>query len=75
MGRIWHVLCSCLFWNLSWQYMNSMSWIVIVGDGVIGVCVWFEAPIMHRMYGLSLATGSSVSIGPFSLVIAPTSTD
>jgi hypothetical protein len=26
-----------------------------MGDGVIGVCVWFGAPIMHRMYGLSLA--------------------
>ena len=25
------------------------------GGGVIGVCVWFGAPIMHWMYGLSFA--------------------
>ena len=41
--------------SLSWQYVNSMSWIVCVGEGVIGVCVWFGAPIMHRMFSLSLA--------------------
>ena len=26
-----------------------------VGEGAIGVCVWFGAPIMQRMSGLSLA--------------------
>ena len=32
-----------------------MSWIVIAGEGVIGVCVQFTAPIMHRLFGLNLA--------------------
>ena len=41
--------------NLSWQYVNSMSWTVCGGEGVIGLCVWFGALIMHRMFGLSLA--------------------
>ena len=40
--------------NLSWQYVNSMSWIVILGEGVMGVCTWFGAPIMHVISGLSL---------------------
>ena len=35
--------------------MNSINWIVCVGDGDIGVCVWLGAPIMHKMFGLSLA--------------------
>ena len=26
-----------------------------VGEGDIGVCIWFEAPTMHRVYGLSFA--------------------
>ena len=26
-----------------------------VGEGMIGVCVRFGAPIMHRMYGINLA--------------------
>ena len=42
--------------NLSWQYVKSMNWIVNVGEGLIGVCVWFGAPIMHRMYGLNLVS-------------------
>ena len=25
-----------------------------VGEGIIGVCVWFGAPIMHRIFGLSM---------------------
>ena len=25
------------------------------GDGAVGVCVWFGAPIMQRTFGLSLA--------------------
>ena len=32
-----------------------MSWIVSLGEGGIGVCIWFGAPIMHRMSGLSFA--------------------
>ena len=27
---------------LSWQYVNSMNWVVIAGDGDIGVCVRFN---------------------------------
>ena len=38
-----------------WQYVNSMDWIVSVGEGDIGVCVWFGAPIMHKMSNLNLA--------------------
>ena len=41
--------------NLSWQYVNFINWIVRVGEGDMGVCVWLGAPIMHRMSGLSLA--------------------
>ena len=40
---------------MSWQDLNSMSWIVSVGEGDIGVCVWLVAPIMHRMSSLTLA--------------------
>ena len=25
--------------NMSWQYVNSMNWTLVMGDGVIGVCV------------------------------------
>ena len=32
-----------------------MSCNVVVGDGIMGVCVWLGAPIMHSMSGLSLA--------------------
>ena len=39
--------------NLSWQYVNSMN--CIVCEGAMGVDVWFGAPSMHRMSGLSLA--------------------
>ena len=41
--------------NLSWQYVNSINWIVRVEEGDMGVCVWLGAPIMHKMSGLSLA--------------------
>jgi hypothetical protein len=41
--------------NLSWQYVNSMSWTVCEREGAIGVCVWFGALITHRMSCLSLA--------------------
>ena len=41
--------------NLSWQYVNSMSWIVRLEEGDIGGCVWCGAPIMHRISGFSLA--------------------
>ena len=53
-----YLACFCVVacsGNRSWQYVNSMSWIVIVGEGVIGVWVWFGAPITHRMSSLSLA--------------------
>ena len=53
-----YLLCFCVmacYGNMSWQYVNSMSWTVTSGVGVIGVCVWFGAPIMHRMSGLRLA--------------------
>ena len=53
-----YLVCLCVrAWsgNLLWQYVNSMSWTVSVGEGDIGVCVWFGAPIMHKMYGLNLA--------------------
>ena len=53
-----YLMCLCVrAWsgNLSWQYVNSMSWTVTLREGVIGACVWFGAPIMHRMFGLSLA--------------------
>ena len=32
-----------------------MNWTVYLGDGVIGVCVWLGAPIMHSVSSLSLA--------------------
>ena len=41
--------------NLSWQYVNSMNCTVWLGVGDMGRVTWFEAPIMHRMSGLSLA--------------------
>jgi hypothetical protein len=28
---------------------------MFVGEGEIGVCVWFGAPIIHRISNLSLA--------------------
>src|ERR1700738_2981921 len=31
--------------NLSWQYVNSMNWIVCLGEGSIGVGDWLWAPI------------------------------
>ena len=32
--------------------MNCTVWL---GEGSIGGCVWLGAPIMHMMFGLSLA--------------------
>ena len=50
-----YLVCLCVrAWlgNLSWHSMNcTMS----VRRGDIGVCVWFEALIMHKMHGLNLA--------------------
>jgi hypothetical protein len=46
---------SAYFGNLSWQYVNSINWIVCVEEGDMGVCIWLGAPIMHKMSGLSLA--------------------
>jgi hypothetical protein len=53
-----YLVCLCVrarSGNLSWQYVNLMSWIASVGEGDIGVWVWFEAPIMHKMFDLDLA--------------------
>ena len=41
--------------NMSWQYVNSMNCIVCAFEGSKGVGVWFGAPSMKRMYGMSLA--------------------
>ena len=41
--------------NLSWQYVNLMNWTTSLGEGEMGVCVWFGAPNMHRISGLNLA--------------------
>ena len=53
-----YLACLCVMacsGNLSWQYVNSMNWIVCSGEGDIGGCICFGAPSMHRMSGLSLA--------------------
>ena len=37
-----YLVCFCVMAcsrNLSWQYVNSMNWTLVMGDGVIGVCV------------------------------------
>lgn len=49
--------------NLLWPDVNSISWIVSVWEGAIGVCVWFKAPSMQRMYGHSLAWHWQVDCG------------
>ena len=48
---------------MSWQYVNSISWIVSAGEDVIGVCVRFGAPSMQSLYGLSLAWHWQVDCG------------
>ena len=53
-----YLACFCVMacsGNLSWQYVNSMSCIVCVGTGSIGVGVWFGAPSALNIYGLNLA--------------------
>ena len=53
-----YLVCLCVrvcYGNLLWQYVNSMNWIVCLGEGNIGVCVWLGGPMMHNMFGLSLA--------------------
>ena len=40
-----YFVCLCVrarLGNLSWQYVNSMNWVVIVGEGAIGICVWYS---------------------------------
>ena len=52
-----YLVCLCVrarSRNLSWQYVNSLSWTVYLGDGVRGVGVWDGAPIMHRMSGRNI---------------------
>ena len=41
--------------NRSWQYVNSMNCTVYVCEGSRGMEIWFGAPIMQRMSGLSPA--------------------
>jgi hypothetical protein len=53
-----YLACFCVMacsGNLSWQYVNSMNWIIFMCDGDKGVGVWLGTPIIHRMSGLSLA--------------------
>ena len=53
-----YLSCLCVrAWtgNLSWQYVNSINKTVNGEEGAIGVCVWFGAPIMHKISGLSLS--------------------
>ena len=53
-----YLACLCVgacLGNLSWQYVNSISCVVCVGDGSRGVDVWVGAPSILRMSGLSLA--------------------
>lgn len=40
---------------LSWQHVNSMNYIVLVGDGMIDIMLWLGAPSTHSMSTLSLA--------------------
>ena len=52
-----YLACFCVMacWgNLSWQDVNSMSCIVCVGAGNIGVGVWFGAPNTLNISGLNL---------------------
>ena len=53
-----YLACLCVMacsGNLSCQYVNSMNYIVWLGDGDVGTCVWFGVPIIHRMSSLYLA--------------------
>ena len=53
-----YLACFCVmacYGNLSWQYVNSMNCSLYVFEGGKGVGVWFGAPSMQRMSGLSLA--------------------
>ena len=53
-----YLACFCVMacsGNLSWQYVNSMNWIIFVCDGDKGVKVWLGTPIIHRMSSLSMA--------------------
>ena len=37
-----YLVCFCVMacsGNMSWQYVNSMNWTLVMGDGVTGVCV------------------------------------
>ena len=42
--------------NLSWQYVNSINYIVCLGEGSMGVGVWFWAPIITTRISLSVLT-------------------
>jgi len=54
-----YLVCLCVrAWSgkfsMSWHYVNSMNWTVNLKEGVMGACIWFEAPIMHKISGLNL---------------------
>ena len=52
LSCLWMRACSG---NMSWQYVNSTSCIVGVGEGRIGVDMWVGAPSILRWSGLNLA--------------------
>ena len=65
-----YLICVCVkVWSgkLSWQYMNSLIWIVYMGEGAMGVCIWFGAPNMHRMSNFNLAWHWHVVCGHVNL--------
>jgi hypothetical protein len=48
------------------QFGHCSDWIVFVGEGTIGVGVWWGAPIIHRMSGLSRAWHWHLVCGMYS---------
>ena len=48
-------MCEGLLGESIMTICDSMNCTVRLEDGGMGVCVWFGAPILQRMYGLSLA--------------------
>ena len=53
-----NLVCLCVrAWSgiMSWQYVNSMNSTGSLEEGVIGICIWFGAPIMYRMSSLNLS--------------------
>ena len=51
-------MCLCVracYGHLPRQHVNSMNWIMRLGEGLIGVCLWYGAPMMHIMSSLNLS--------------------